>query len=66
MLDIVAKSDSKYGGMFLVKCKKCHQETKNVFNREDRMVLRFQATCEKCGESGEFRFNGERWDGLRS
>ncbi len=63
MLDIVGNTDSERGGLFLLKCKKCGEETTNEWVR-DPFVLSFNATCKKCVESGEFRLNGPQWTQL--
>ncbi len=62
MLDIVGNTDSERAGLFWVKCMKCGEETTNEWV-SDPFVLRFNATCKKCGESGEFRLNGPQWTG---
>ncbi len=60
MLDIVGNTDSERGGLFLLKCKKCGEETTNNWVG-DPFALRFNATCGKCGEFGEFRLNIPKW-----
>ena len=62
MLEIIGKSDIEHSDAFLVKCEKCGVETMNEFLRVP-VVLRFKATCEKCGQSSVFRLNGTQWIG---
>ncbi len=62
MLEIVGKSDIQNGDAFSVTCKKCGVETNNLFI-DDPATIRFKATCDKCGESREFRLNMPWWHG---
>ena len=63
MLEINGEAGSQ-GGLFFIRCKKCKVETKNTHIQKDTFVWRFTATCEKCGETREFRLNSSYWVGL--
>ncbi len=63
MLDIIGNSDAHYEGIFWIKCKNCGEETRNEWV-DDPLVLRFNSSCIRCGESGEFRLNRPKWTEL--
>lgn len=63
MLTIEGKMAGDY---FNIVCEKCHCPTKNEYLGWDPSVPHFKATCEKCGETGNWKLHFPMWKGLPS
>ena len=55
-----------YNDYFIIICEKCGTPTKNKYLGWDPAVPHFEATCEKCNISSQWKLDPANWKGLPS